>query len=101
MQSRVILELARMGPCIIVGRCADAVLRAAGQKAGWAILLQSFPSFKIVSSYLFLLRLKCCRYDKGTDREGKIKRVPKVCPQLNKKSKGPPLGKSGPPSQLT
>ena len=30
MQSQVILELARMGPCIIVGRCADAVLRAAG-----------------------------------------------------------------------
>ena len=30
MQSRVILELARMGPCIIVGRCADVVLRAAG-----------------------------------------------------------------------
>ena len=30
MQSQVILELARMGPCIIVGRCADVVLRAAG-----------------------------------------------------------------------
>ena len=30
MQSQVILELAQMGPCIIVGRCADAVLRAAG-----------------------------------------------------------------------
>ena len=30
MQSRVILELAQMGPCIIVGRCADAVLRSAG-----------------------------------------------------------------------
>ena len=30
MQSQVILELARMGPCIIVGRCADIVLRAAG-----------------------------------------------------------------------
>ena len=30
MQSQVILELAQMGPCIIVGRCADVVLRAAG-----------------------------------------------------------------------
>ena len=30
MQSRVILELARKESCIIVGRCADAVLRAAG-----------------------------------------------------------------------
>lgn len=30
MQSQVILELARMGPCIIVGRCADVVLRATG-----------------------------------------------------------------------
>ena len=30
MQSRVILELARMGPCIIVGRCADVVLCSAG-----------------------------------------------------------------------
>ena len=30
MQSRVILELAQIGPCIIVGRCADAVLRSAG-----------------------------------------------------------------------
>ena len=30
MQSQVILELAKMGPCIIVGRCADAVLRSAG-----------------------------------------------------------------------
>ena len=30
MQSQVILELARMDPCIIVGRCADVVLRAAG-----------------------------------------------------------------------
>lgn len=30
MQSQVILELARQGPCIIVGRCADAVLRSAG-----------------------------------------------------------------------
>lgn len=29
MQSRVILELARKESCIIVGRCADAVLRAA------------------------------------------------------------------------
>ena len=30
MQSRVILELARKESCIIVGRCADVVLRAAG-----------------------------------------------------------------------
>ena len=30
VQSQVILELAQMGPYIIVGRCADAVLRAAG-----------------------------------------------------------------------
>lgn len=30
MQSQVILELAQAGPCIIVGRCADMVLRAAG-----------------------------------------------------------------------
>ena len=30
MQSQVILELAQAGPCIIVGRCADAVLRSAG-----------------------------------------------------------------------
>ena len=30
MQSQVILELARQGPCIIVGRCADAVHRSAG-----------------------------------------------------------------------
>ena len=27
MQSQVILELARQGPCIIVGRCADYILR--------------------------------------------------------------------------
>ena len=30
LQSQVILELAQAGPCIIVGRCADVVLRAAG-----------------------------------------------------------------------
>lgn len=30
MQSQVILELAQRGPCIIVGRCADVVLRSAG-----------------------------------------------------------------------
>lgn len=30
MQSQVILELAEQGPCIIVGRCADYVLRQAG-----------------------------------------------------------------------
>ena len=30
MQSQVILELAQAGPCIIVGRCADMVLRTAG-----------------------------------------------------------------------
>ena len=30
LQSQVILELARTGPCIIVGRCADVVLRSAG-----------------------------------------------------------------------
>ena len=30
MQSRVILELAQQDSCIIVGRCADVVLRAAG-----------------------------------------------------------------------
>ena len=30
LQSQVILELAQAGPCIIVGRCADVVLRSAG-----------------------------------------------------------------------
>lgn len=30
MQSQIIVELARRGPCIIVGRCADHVLRTAG-----------------------------------------------------------------------
>ena len=30
MESQVILELAQKGPCIIVGRCADYVLRTAG-----------------------------------------------------------------------
>ena len=30
MQSQVIVELAEQGPCIIVGRCADHVLRQAG-----------------------------------------------------------------------
>lgn len=29
-QSQVILRLAEQGPCVILGRCADAVLRAAG-----------------------------------------------------------------------
>ncbi len=30
MQSQVILELAQKDPCIIVGRCADAILKSAG-----------------------------------------------------------------------
>lgn len=30
MQSQVIQELAQTGPCIVVGRCADVVLRSAG-----------------------------------------------------------------------
>ena len=42
MQSQVILELAQAGPCIIVGRCADAVLRSAGIPAASLFICAPF-----------------------------------------------------------
>ena len=47
-QSEIVLEVARQGPCVIVGRCADCVL--AGKADTLNVFIHSEMSFKIERS---------------------------------------------------
>ena len=50
MQSQVILELAQKDPCIIVGRCADAILKSAGILRSCQLLLEGEKPESVVNA---------------------------------------------------